>query len=75
MKINGHEIANIDEGEGTSISFQHGHSTLSYGWRNIMPYLKGQGRPIAADFMGMGHSEMLDPALGASRNSQCRVQP
>lgn len=69
LKIDGHEIAYIDEGEGPAIIFQHGNPTSSYLWRNIMPHLKGQGRLIAADFMGMGDSEKLDPALGASRYS------
>ena len=32
-----------------------------------MPRLKGQGRLIACDFMGLGDSEKLDPALGRKR--------
>ncbi len=34
-----------------------------------MTHLKVLGRLIAADFMGMGDSEKLDPALDASRYS------
>ncbi|MGJ7609109.1 haloalkane dehalogenase [Variovorax sp. LT1R20] len=67
LNIHGHKIAYIDEGEGPPIIFQHGNPTSSYLWRNVMPQLKGLGRLIAADFMGMGDSEKLDPALGASR--------
>ncbi|WP_241801822.1 haloalkane dehalogenase [Pseudomonas corrugata] len=69
LDIHGHKIAYIDEGEGAPIIFQHGNPTSSYLWRNVMPHLKGLGRLIAADLMGMGDSEKLDPALGASRYS------
>jgi haloalkane dehalogenase len=34
-----------------------------------MPYLKGKGRLIAPDLMGMGDSEKLDPSLGKNRYS------
>jgi haloalkane dehalogenase len=67
LKVHGHQMAYIDEGEGAPIIFQHGTPTSSYLWRNVMSHLKRQGRLIAADFMGMGDSEKLDPALGASR--------
>lgn len=67
LDIHGHRMAYIDEGEGPPIVFQHGNPTSSYLWRNVMPHLEGMGRLIAADFMGMGDSEKLDPALGASR--------
>lgn len=67
LDINGHKMAYIDEGEGAPIIFQHGNPTSSYLWRNVMPHLKGLGRLIAADFMGMGDSEKLDPTLGPSR--------
>ncbi|WP_018607136.1 haloalkane dehalogenase [Uliginosibacterium gangwonense] len=67
LDIHGHRMAYIDEGEGAPIIFQHGNPTSSYIWRNVMRHLRGQGRLIAADFMGMGDSEKLDPALGPSR--------
>ncbi|WP_219953243.1 haloalkane dehalogenase [Dickeya zeae] len=69
LDIHGHRMAYIDEGEGAPIIFQHGNPTSSYLWRNVMRHLRGQGRLIAADFMGMGDSEKLDPALGPSRYS------
>ncbi|MCI4004595.1 haloalkane dehalogenase [Dickeya dianthicola] len=69
LNIHGHKMAYIDEGEGTPIVFQHGNPTSSFLWRNVMPHLNGMGRLIAADLMGMGDSEKLDPALGASRYS------
>jgi len=69
LDIHGHKMAYIDEGEGAPIIFQHGNPTSSYLWRNVMRHIKGEGRLIAADFMGMGDSEKLDPALGASRYS------
>lgn len=69
IEIHGHKMAYIDEGEGAPIIFQHGNPASSYLWRNVMRNLRGRGRLIAADFMGMGDSEKLDPALGASRYS------
>jgi len=65
--VHGHKMAYIDEGEGAPIVFQHGGPTSSHLCRNAMRDLKGKGRLIAADFMGMGDSEKLDPVLGASR--------
>ena len=67
LDIHGHRMAYIDEGEGAPIVFQHGNPTSSYLWRNVMRHLRGHGRLIAADLMGMGDSEKLDPALGTSR--------
>ena len=69
INIRGHQMAYIDEGKGTPIIFQHGNPASSYLWRNIMPYLKGKGRLIAPDLMGMGDSEKLDPSLGKNRYS------
>ena len=59
MVINNKTMSYIDEGEGDAIVFQHGNPTSSYLWRNVMPYLEGQGRLIACDLIGMGDSEKL----------------
>ena len=67
LDVHGHRMSFIDEGEGPAIVFQHGNPTSSYLWRNVMPHLKGLGRLIAPDLMGMGDSEKLDPALGKDR--------
>ncbi|MCI4005038.1 haloalkane dehalogenase [Dickeya dianthicola] len=69
LDIHGHRMAYIDVGEGAPIIFQHGNPTSSYLWRNVMRHLRGQGRLIAADLMGMGDSQKLEPALGPSRYS------
>ena len=57
--INNMTMSYIDQGEGDAIVFQHGNPTSSYLWRNVMPYLEGQGRLIACDLIGMGDSEKL----------------
>jgi haloalkane dehalogenase len=57
--VNGVKMAYIDEGEGDAIVFQHGDPTSSYEWRNVMPHLKGMGRLIACDLVGMGDSGKL----------------
>ena len=67
--VKGSRMAYIDEGEGEAIVFQHGQPTSSYVWRNVLPHLKGMGRLIACDLIGMGGSDKLDPSLGSQRYS------
>jgi len=67
--VKGNRMAYIDEGEGEAIVFQHGQPTSSYVWRNVLPHLKGMGRLIACDLIGMGGSDKLDPSLGPQRYS------
>ena len=62
LEIKGRRMAYIDEGGGDAIVFQHGNPSSSYLWRNVMPQLKGQGRLIACDLIGMGDSEKLTPS-------------
>jgi haloalkane dehalogenase len=59
VSINGGRMAYAEMGEGDPIVFLHGNPTSSYLWRNVMPYLRGLGRCIAPDFIGMGESEKL----------------
>src|SRR4030095_3024325 len=62
VEIKGRQMAFIDEGEGPAIVFAHGNPTSSYLWRNVMPHLKGLGRLVACDMLGMGDSEKLAPS-------------
>jgi len=50
------EMSFVDVGRGDPIVFLHGNPTSSYLWRNIIPYLSGQGRCLAPDLVGMGRS-------------------
>src|SRR5258708_37232032 len=59
VEVKGRRMAYIDEGEGDAIVFQHGNPTSSYLWRNVMPHLRGMGRLVACDLIGMGDSEKL----------------
>ncbi|MEU6201237.1 haloalkane dehalogenase [Streptomyces sp. NPDC047061] len=61
-EIHGKQMAYIDEGKGDAIVFAHGNPTSSYLWRNVMPHLRGQGRLVAADMIGMGASDKLSPS-------------
>lgn len=67
MDIDGHRMAYIDEGEGVPLLFVHGNPSRGYLWRNVMRRCEGLGRLIAADFMGFGDSDKLDPSLGDNR--------
>lgn len=60
--IGGRRMAYIDEGEGDAIVFQHGNPTSAYLWRNVMPHLRGLGRLVACDLVGMGGSDKLEPS-------------
>jgi haloalkane dehalogenase len=62
LQVKGCRMAYIDEGEGDAIVFQHGNPTSSYLWRNVMPHLRGMGRLVACDLIGMGDSAKLAPA-------------
>ncbi len=60
VDVLGKRMAYVEKGEGDPILFQHGNPTSSYLWRNIMPHLRGVGRCIAIDLIGMGDSDKLD---------------
>lgn len=59
-RVRGKEMAYVDVGEGDPIVFLHGNPTSSYLWRNVIPHLRGLGRCIAPDLIGMGESDKLD---------------
>jgi haloalkane dehalogenase len=60
VDVLGKSMAYVEMGEGEPIVFQHGNPTSSYLWRNIMPHVRGHGRCIAIDLIGMGDSAKLD---------------
>ncbi len=62
QNVKASRMAYVDEGEGDAIVFAHGNPTSSYLWRNVMPHLKGLGRLVAADMIGMGASDKLSPS-------------
>lgn len=55
--VRGATMRYIDEGEGDPILLLHGNGTWSYLWRNVIPHLRGLGRILAPDLIGMGHSD------------------
>jgi haloalkane dehalogenase len=50
------EMAYVDTGAGDPVVFLHGNPTSSYLWRNIIPHVRGSGRCLAPDLVGMGES-------------------
>ena len=52
-------IAYHERGEGAPVLFLHGNPTSSYLWRDVIPELKGCGRLIVPDLIGMGDSTKL----------------
>ena len=65
-RINGLNMAYIDEGRGDPVVFLHGNPTSSYLWRNVIPHVVPHGRCIAPDLVGMGDSDPL-PDSGPGR--------
>ena len=59
VNIFGYNMSCVDEGAGDPIVFLHGNPTSSYLWRNIIPHLRGLGRCVAPDLIGMGDSDKL----------------
>lgn len=70
LEVKGSKIHYIDEGKGDPILFLHGNPTSSYLWRNIIPYLKDQGRCIALDHIGMGKSDKPNIKYGFASTSE-----
>lgn len=66
VRVEDLEMSYVEVGEGDPIVFLHGNPTSSYLWRNIMPHLAGQGRCIAPDLIGMGHSDKLESSGAGS---------
>jgi len=56
VEAQGSTLAYVDSGAGDPIVFLHGNPTFSYIWRNVIPHLTGEGRCLAPDLIGMGHS-------------------
>ena len=68
-------MAYIEEGDGIPIVFLHGNPTSSYLWRQVLPDLKGFGRLIAPDLIGMGDSRqvsLIDTGLHHTRVTSTR---
>jgi haloalkane dehalogenase len=55
-------MAYVEVGKGDPIVLLHGNPTSSFLWRKVIPELRGLGRCIAPDLIGMGDSEKFTPA-------------
>ena len=66
-KVNGKQIAYVEEGNGDPIVLLHGNPSSSFLWRNIIPELSTLGRVIAPDLIGQGDSEKLPASDGPER--------
>jgi haloalkane dehalogenase len=53
------QMAYHERGEGAPVLLLHGNPTSSYLWRDVIPELKGLGRLIVPDLIGMGDSGKL----------------
>ena len=65
-------IACVERGEGPVALFLHGWPLNGYQWRGAMARLGDMRRCIAADFMGLGYSE-IPPDVDLSPMNQMRM--
>ncbi len=56
IDVDGVPIHYVEAGVGAPVLFIHGNPTSSYLWRNVMPHVALEGRVIALDLPGFGHS-------------------
>ncbi len=56
IDVHGTHMEYVDTGAGAPIVFLHGNPTHSYLWRNVIPSVRGLGRCLAPDLVGMGGS-------------------
>jgi haloalkane dehalogenase len=54
-------IAYIDRGTGPAVLFLHGFPLNSFQWRGAIERLSAERRCLAADFMGLGYTEVAAP--------------
>lgn len=59
IRVNGHSIAYLEQGEGTPVLLVHGIPTSSLLWRNVIPRLAAGRRVIAPDLLNYGQSAKL----------------
>lgn len=57
LKVEGHSIAYLDEGDGPPLILLHGIPTNSLLWRNVIPVLAQNRRVIAPDMLNYGRSD------------------
>ena len=66
-RVNGKQIAYVEEGSGAPIVLLHGNPTSSFLWRNVVPELVQSGRVIVPDLIGQGDSDKLPASEGPGR--------
>lgn len=54
------EYADSSDENQLTFLFLHGNPTSNYLWRNIIPFVKGKGKAIVPDLIGMGKSDKPD---------------
>ncbi len=62
VRIEGYDLAYVDQGEGPVVVFLHGNPTSSFLWRHPIAALAPRFRCLAPDLVGMGDSDKLREA-------------
>ena len=65
-------IAYVDRGRGDVVLFLHGFPLNGFQWRGAIDRLQGERRCIAADFMGLGYTEVA-PGQSVAPDAQVEM--
>jgi haloalkane dehalogenase len=66
VEVHGRRMAWVEEGAGAPVVLLHGNPSSSFLWRDVMAAMRGAGRLLAPDLIGMGDSDKL-PESGPGR--------
>jgi haloalkane dehalogenase len=56
VRLDGHDVAYVDEGTGPPVLMLHGNPTWSFVWRDVIAGLRDRFRCVAPDLPGFGFS-------------------
>ncbi|MCX5884832.1 MAG: alpha/beta fold hydrolase, partial [Proteobacteria bacterium] len=57
IRVKGHDIHYLKQGEGTPLILVHGFACSTYTWRKLIPLLADQYTVYALDLLGFGLSD------------------
>ena len=66
------KIAYVDRGSGETALFLHGFPLNSFQWRGQFDRLSGERRCVAADFLGLGHTQVA-PGQSCAPSAQVEM--
>ena len=72
IRVQGHKVHYLDEGDGPTVVMLHGNPTWSFLYRKLVLGLRGSARCVVPDLPGFGLSE-APPGFGFTAAEQAQV--